>query len=81
MYTYLVVTYRLGERQIVNLTKIAAFCRDTNLFEDRQADIRRQCLAYWEIPDIARKTDTTVAEELLERIVKKCGGKGNIDKI
>lgn len=69
--------YRLGERQIINLTKIAAFCRDTNLFEERQADIRRKCLAYWEIPDTARKADTTVAEELFERIMKKCGGKGN----
>lgn len=67
---------RLGERQIVNLTKIAAFCRDTNLFEDRQADIRRQSLAYWDIPDIARRAETTVVDELFERIIKKCGGKG-----
>lgn len=67
---------RLGERQIVNLTKIASFCRDPSLYEERQADIRKQCLAYWEVPDIARKAASTVAEELFERKMKKCGGKG-----
>lgn len=48
--------------------------------EDQQEEIRRQCLAYWEIPDIARKADKTLPEELLERILKKYGQRGNTDK-
>ncbi|XP_054262989.1 cap-specific mRNA (nucleoside-2'-O-)-methyltransferase 1-like isoform X1 [Macrosteles quadrilineatus] len=59
----------LGERQIVNLIKIAAFCRDTSLVETRQAEIRRACLAYWQIPDVARRVDKTTAEEMVNRCV------------
>ena len=45
---------RLGERQIINLTKIRTFYRDTSLREDRQRELRQQCLASWQIPDRAR---------------------------
>ncbi|KAJ9582234.1 hypothetical protein L9F63_003363, partial [Diploptera punctata] len=44
----------LGERQVINLVKIAAFCRDTNLVEPQQAEMKRKCLSYWEVPDKVR---------------------------
>ncbi|XP_076874850.1 cap-specific mRNA (nucleoside-2'-O-)-methyltransferase 1 [Brachyhypopomus gauderio] len=40
--------------QIKALSKIHAFVRDTTLFEARQADIRKECLRQWGIPDQAR---------------------------
>lgn len=44
----------LGKKQIIGLLKIAAFCEDNALMEPRQADMRRQCLEYWELPDESR---------------------------
>ncbi|KZC07705.1 PREDICTED: cap-specific mRNA (nucleoside-2'-O-)-methyltransferase 1 [Dufourea novaeangliae] len=44
----------LGRKQITGLRKIAAFCEDTNLVESRQADIRKECLKYWGLPDLRR---------------------------
>ncbi|XP_037002106.2 cap-specific mRNA (nucleoside-2'-O-)-methyltransferase 1 isoform X3 [Artibeus jamaicensis] len=40
--------------QIKALAKIHAFVQDTTLSEPRQAEIRKQCLRLWEIPDQAR---------------------------
>lgn len=45
----------LGEWQIMGLAKIAAFARDQNLHELRQAEIRDQCLHFWQIPSEIRK--------------------------
>ncbi|XP_051737035.1 cap-specific mRNA (nucleoside-2'-O-)-methyltransferase 1 [Ctenopharyngodon idella] len=42
--------------QIKALAKIHAYVRDTTLFEGRQADIRKECLKLWGIPDKARVT-------------------------
>lgn len=44
----------LGMRQVVNLAKIAAFCKDVNLREDRQSELKKQSLYFWNIPDKAR---------------------------
>ena len=44
----------LGKRQIINLAKIAAFCKDTTLREDRQSELKKQSLDFWKIPDKAR---------------------------
>lgn len=44
----------LGMRQVINLAKIAAFCKDTSLREDRQSELKKQCLDFWKIPDKAR---------------------------
>ncbi|XP_043285238.1 cap-specific mRNA (nucleoside-2'-O-)-methyltransferase 1-like [Venturia canescens] len=44
----------LGRRQIVGLLKIAAFCEDTTLMENRQAEMRKKCLEYWGLPDTSR---------------------------
>ncbi|XP_003706538.1 cap methyltransferase 1 [Megachile rotundata] len=46
--------YDLGRKQIIGLRKIAAFCEDTTLVETKQADMRKECLKYWEIPDESR---------------------------
>ncbi|KAM6182455.1 cap-specific mRNA (nucleoside-2'-O-)-methyltransferase 1 [Erethizon dorsatum] len=40
--------------QIKALAKIHAFVQDTTLSEPRQAEIRKECLRLWEIPDQAR---------------------------
>jgi hypothetical protein len=42
-------------RQVTGLRKIAAFCKDSNLHENRQAEIRDRCLKFWKIPDAVRK--------------------------
>lgn len=47
--------YWIGERQIIGLLKIAAFCQDPNLTETRQAEIRLKCLKAWNLPDESRK--------------------------
>lgn len=44
----------LGRRQVVNLLKIAAFCENPLLVESKQADMRKMCLEYWELPDRGR---------------------------
>ncbi len=45
---------QLAERQTVNLAKIAAFCKDVSLREDRQAELKKQSLDFWRIPDKVR---------------------------
>lgn len=49
--------------------KITAFCRDQNLVENRQAEMRKNCLALWNIPDKPRLADRTTPEEA----ARKCG--------
>ncbi|XP_046632106.1 cap-specific mRNA (nucleoside-2'-O-)-methyltransferase 1-like isoform X1 [Daphnia pulicaria] len=44
----------LGERQVVNLAKIAAFCKDVTLREDRQSELKKQSLEFWKIPEKTR---------------------------
>ena len=44
----------LGQKQIIEVKKIAAYTEDKNLFETRQKSMREQCLQFWEIPDEAR---------------------------
>ncbi|PNF43830.1 Cap-specific mRNA (nucleoside-2'-O-)-methyltransferase 1 [Cryptotermes secundus] len=62
----------LGERQVVNLVKVAAFCKDTNLVEPQQAELKRQCLSFWEVPDKARTAPPRVAPEAkCNEILKK----------
>lgn len=45
--------------QIKALGKIHAYVRDTTQFEGRQADIRKECLKLWGIPDKARVTHSS----------------------
>ncbi|EFN70766.1 Uncharacterized protein KIAA0082-like protein [Camponotus floridanus] len=44
----------LGKKQIIGLLKIAAFCEDPMLTEPKQADMRKECLNYWDISDKTR---------------------------
>jgi cap1 methyltransferase len=39
----------LGMKQATGLAKIKAFCLDTTLFEARQADMKKECLARWQV--------------------------------
>lgn len=45
----------IGNNQIIGLLKIAAFAGDSELFEPKQAEIRKQCLNLWKLPDENRK--------------------------
>ncbi|XP_046383101.1 cap-specific mRNA (nucleoside-2'-O-)-methyltransferase 1 [Ischnura elegans] len=59
----------LGDRQVVNLVKIAAFCRDTNLVELRQAELRTSCLSLWKVPDIPRKINNLKPSEKCDKLL------------
>uniref|UniRef100_A0A673M2B3 Cap-specific mRNA (nucleoside-2'-O-)-methyltransferase 1 n=1 Tax=Sinocyclocheilus rhinocerous TaxID=307959 RepID=A0A673M2B3_9TELE len=76
--------------QIKALAKIHAYVRDTTLFEPRQADIRKECLKLWGIPDKARVTHPTSDpkakfSELVKVIVFSSRptalNSGNLDKL
>ncbi|XP_060520578.1 cap-specific mRNA (nucleoside-2'-O-)-methyltransferase 1-like isoform X2 [Cylas formicarius] len=41
--------------QIRALKKLACFCRNPRLMDDRQSELRSQCLEYWKIPDNPKK--------------------------
>ncbi len=44
----------IGQRQVVNLAKIAAFCKDVTLREDRKSELKKQSLDFWKIPEKTR---------------------------
>jgi cap1 methyltransferase len=39
----------LGMKQATGLAKIKAFCMDTTMYEARQADMKKECLALWQV--------------------------------
>ncbi|XP_043285627.1 cap-specific mRNA (nucleoside-2'-O-)-methyltransferase 1-like [Venturia canescens] len=61
----------LGRRQIVGLQKIAAFCEDATLMENRQTETRKMCLKHWNLPDRIRTIPRMSAPgERLKTIMK-----------
>lgn len=55
-YDYIVESNNIyGHLQIESLVKIAAFTRDINLIDDRQADVKKQCLHLWNLEDRMRR--------------------------
>ncbi|XP_064485017.1 cap-specific mRNA (nucleoside-2'-O-)-methyltransferase 1-like [Ornithodoros turicata] len=44
----------LGRLQVVHLSKIKAFAQNANLYEERQSNLRKECLELWKVPDQAR---------------------------
>ncbi len=62
----------LGERQILGLTKIAAFCKDETLLETRQPQMKKECLEYWNVPNEARKApDSDPADFIVKTLLKE----------
>jgi len=45
---------QIGKYQISGLEKIAIFYKNRELYEKRQADIRKQSLEFWQVPDGGR---------------------------
>ncbi|KFB44010.1 AGAP000826-PA-like protein [Anopheles sinensis] len=45
----------IGRNQINALLKIAAFCKNSELTEIRQLEVKQKCLALWKLPDAIRK--------------------------
>ena len=51
--------------------KIAAFCKDQTLRELRQAELKDQCLHFWQVPNEVRKAPRfTPAHERLNDLLK-----------
>ncbi|XP_042901546.1 cap-specific mRNA (nucleoside-2'-O-)-methyltransferase 1 isoform X2 [Parasteatoda tepidariorum] len=46
---------KFGERQIIHLDKIRVFAQNSELREERQPDLRKECLEHWQVPDEVRK--------------------------
>lgn len=65
----------LGMRQVINLAKIAAFCKDVTQREDRQAELKKQSLDFWKIPDKARMAPprTSPSEKAKELLANNLG--------
>lgn len=49
--------FSFAKRQIFYLNKYREFSRDKSAFDDKQSDLRRDCLQYWEIPDKLRSKE------------------------
>ncbi|XP_050074447.1 cap-specific mRNA (nucleoside-2'-O-)-methyltransferase 1 [Anopheles maculipalpis] len=45
----------IGANQITALLKIAAYCKNRDLAETRQMEVKQKCLALWKLPDGIRK--------------------------
>lgn len=48
----------IGSKQIIALKKLAQFCRNPQLIDLRQNELRIQCLKYWKIPDEKKKSNS-----------------------
>lgn len=46
-----------ARKQIIYLNKYREFSKNKGAFDQHQADLREQCLTYWEIPDKPRPKD------------------------
>lgn len=61
-------------RQYVNLLKLAAFCKNPNLTEPKQEQMRMECLFYWRIPDRQKISHSALTvDDLLAVAVYKPG--------
>ncbi|XP_034950206.1 cap-specific mRNA (nucleoside-2'-O-)-methyltransferase 1-like [Chelonus insularis] len=56
--------YSLGSKQVVGLLKIAAYCEDPSLLEHRQAQMRKECLEHWKLPDHTRTRPRDMKPEI-----------------
>ncbi|XP_075554842.1 cap methyltransferase 1 isoform X1 [Dermacentor variabilis] len=45
---------RLGRAQVTHLMKIRAFAQNSELYDGRQSNLRKECLKLWKVPDLAR---------------------------
>ena len=66
----------IADMQVVGLTKIAAFCRNDQLHEFRQAELRVQCLDFWRVPDEARRKP--VLENPRDAALRLLGPQGDL---
>lgn len=54
---------KLGKKQVANLIKLAEFCKNQNLFDERQDDLRTVCLKKWNLPDKIRSPKELITKE------------------
>lgn len=60
--------------QTESLRKLALFCKNPNLIDEKQVQLRSKCLEYWHIPNLPRapaKKFTT--DDLLNIAIQKPG--------
>ncbi|XP_050081971.1 cap-specific mRNA (nucleoside-2'-O-)-methyltransferase 1 [Anopheles aquasalis] len=50
---------QFGRNQVNALQKIAAFCRNRDLVESRQHEVKNRCLELWSLPDASRTVPKT----------------------
>lgn len=55
----------IGRNQVIGLMKIAAYCKEPTMKEQRQADFHRDSLSLWQIPSQMRKVPPKLAPEQL----------------
>lgn len=55
---------RIARNQINGLRKIAAYCQDLTLMEDKQDDVRTQCLRAWKVPNDIRKVSPIINRDV-----------------
>lgn len=51
---------RIARNQVTGLRKIAAYCQDTLLQEEKQDDVREKCLRAWNVPNDIRKVPALI---------------------
>jgi cap1 methyltransferase len=61
----------IGGKQISSLMQIVACVKNWSLRDERQSDIKKECLKLWKIEDTERKTHTTVLGITLNKYWKK----------
>jgi hypothetical protein len=49
--------FRFAKKQIIYLNKYKEFSKNKGAFDTEQANLRENCLKYWEIPDKPRNKD------------------------
>lgn len=78
-YNYLLESNNtLGMRQVINLAKIAAFCKDVTLREDRQSELKKQSLDFWKIPELARTAPPRLLLVFTKYVYSICLSKQNL---
>uniref|UniRef100_A0A336LYZ0 Cap-specific mRNA (nucleoside-2'-O-)-methyltransferase 1 n=1 Tax=Culicoides sonorensis TaxID=179676 RepID=A0A336LYZ0_CULSO len=53
----------LGGRQVDALLKIAAFCKNIDLIDERQVEVKKKCLDLWRLEDKMRKAPPKVSND------------------
>jgi len=72
----------LGKLQAVHLEKIRVFAQNPNLIDRRQTDIRKDCLAFWGVPNEMRKRpEFSKAHFLFPDLLSEDPNQGTVEEL